>query len=71
MLLTQDFPPMDGGIARWMAEFARRSPPSSLVVSTGSMPETEAFDATIPQEIQRVPVRARRLHRDAKLTGSV
>lgn len=61
MLLTQDFPPMDGGIARWMAEFARRSPPSSLVVSTGSMPETEAFDATIPQEIQRVPVRARRL----------
>ncbi len=52
---------MDGGIARWMAEFARRSPPRSLVVATGSMPDTDAFDATIPQEIQREPVRSRRL----------
>ena len=35
LLLTYDFPPIGGGIARWMAELARRYPAGSLVVSTG------------------------------------
>jgi hypothetical protein len=35
LLLTYDFPPMGGGIARMMGELARRYPPGTLVVSTG------------------------------------
>lgn len=35
LLLTCDFPPIGGGIARWMAELARRYPAGALVVSTG------------------------------------
>jgi phosphatidylinositol alpha-1,6-mannosyltransferase len=36
LLLSYDFPPMGGGIARWMGELAKRYPPGALVVSTGS-----------------------------------
>jgi hypothetical protein len=35
LLLTYDFPPMGGGIARMMGELASRYPPGTLVVSTG------------------------------------
>ena len=43
LLLAYDFPPIGGGIARWMAEIAERYPggPSSLVVSTGTMPNAD------------------------------
>ena len=46
LLLTYDFPPIGGGIARWMAELARRYPPGSLVVSTGLHPDAPDVDAT-------------------------
>src|SRR3954453_8766946 len=36
VLLSYDFPPMGGGIARWMGELAQRYPRGSLIVSTGS-----------------------------------
>ena len=45
LLLTYDFPPMGGGIARMMGELARRYPPGTLVVSTGRYeggPEADA-----------------------------
>ena len=35
LLLTFDFPPMRGGIARMMGELARSYPPGTRVVSTG------------------------------------
>jgi hypothetical protein len=38
LLLSYDFPPMGGGIARWMGELARRFPAESLVISTGHCP---------------------------------
>ncbi len=60
-LLTFDFPPMGGGIARWMGELARRFPPESLVVSTGSVLGSEASDASFPNPVDRVGVPARRL----------
>jgi hypothetical protein len=39
LLLSYDFPPIGGGISRWMAELAKRYPAGTLVVSTGSHPE--------------------------------
>ena len=55
LLLTYDFPPIGGGIARWMAELARRYPPGSLVVSTGQHPDSPDVDATFPNPVDRLP----------------
>ena len=61
LLLTYDFPPIGGGIARWMAELARRYPKGSLVVSTGQHPDAPDVDSTFPNPIDRLPIAARRL----------
>jgi phosphatidylinositol alpha-1,6-mannosyltransferase len=61
LLLTYDFPPIGGGIARWMAELAKRYPPGSLVVSTGQHPDASDVDATLPNRVDRLPLAARRL----------
>ena len=61
LLLTYDFPPIGGGIARWMAELAKRYPAGSLVVSTGSHPDASDVDATFKNRVDRLPVAPRRL----------
>lgn len=61
LLLTFDFPPMGGGIARWMGEIARRYPPGELIVSTGSIANAEFSDASFPNRIDRLGLPARRL----------
>ena len=61
LLLTYDFPPMGGGIARWMAELAKRYPPGSLVVSTGQHPDAPDVDSTLPNRVDRLPLAARKL----------
>jgi len=61
LLLTYDFPPMGGGIARWMGELARRYAPGALVVSTGQNADAADVDATFPNRIDRLPVPAKRL----------
>jgi phosphatidylinositol alpha-1,6-mannosyltransferase len=61
LLLTYDFPPIPGGIARWMAELAKRYPPGGLVVSTGQHPDSPDVDATFPNPVDRLPISARRL----------
>lgn len=61
LLLAFNFPPHGGGIARMMGEMARRYPPQSLLVSTARYPDSAAFDATVPQLVDRVGVRATRL----------
>ena len=61
LLLTYDFPPMGGGIARWMAEIALRYPPGALIVSTGSMEHSEAADRRYPNRVDRLAIPARRL----------
>ncbi|HEV2672782.1 MAG TPA: glycosyltransferase family 4 protein [Gemmatimonadales bacterium] len=61
LLLAFNFPPHEGGIARMMGELARRYPPYSLVISTGSYDESAASDATFQQTIDRVAVPAQRL----------
>lgn len=61
LLFTFDFPPMGGGIARWMEELALRYPPGELIVSTGLFPGWEAADAAFPNRVDRVAVAAGRL----------
>lgn len=61
LLLTYDFPPMGGGVARWMGELAGRFPPDSLIVSTGSMSGSEPVDAALPNAVDRIRIPARRL----------
>ncbi|MBA3258532.1 MAG: glycosyltransferase family 4 protein [Gemmatimonadales bacterium] len=61
LLLTYDFPPIGGGIARWMAELAKRYPPGGLVVSTGQHPDAPAVDVAFPNQVDRLPISAQRL----------
>jgi phosphatidylinositol alpha-1,6-mannosyltransferase len=61
LLLTYDFPPIGGGIARWMAELAKCYPPGSLVVSTGQSRDASDVDASFPNRVDRLTVSSRRL----------
>jgi phosphatidylinositol alpha-1,6-mannosyltransferase len=61
LLAVYDFPPMGGGIARTMGEIARHAPAGSLVVSTGRVPGSEAFDAASPSCVDRLRVDSARL----------
>jgi phosphatidylinositol alpha-1,6-mannosyltransferase len=61
LLLTFNFPPHGGGIARMMGELALRYPPHTLVVSTGSYPDSAELDGRFPQIIDRAGIRATRL----------
>lgn len=81
LLLTYDFPPMGGGIARMMGELAKRYPPGTLVVSTGQHQCSDEVDGSLPNRIDRVEIPSRRLrtvqglllwsHRAARLARSV
>jgi phosphatidylinositol alpha-1,6-mannosyltransferase len=61
VLLAYDFPPIAGGLARWMGELARHYPPGSLVVSTGQHEGSEDVDGELPNRVDRVSVPSRRL----------
>lgn len=61
LLLAYDFPPIGGGIARLMAEVARRYPEPGLVVCTGAHPEAAAADRDAGCRVERIAVPARRL----------
>jgi phosphatidylinositol alpha-1,6-mannosyltransferase len=61
MLLAYDFPPIGGGLARWMGELARHYPPGKLVVSTGQSEDSDDVDVELPNRVDRVSVQARRL----------
>ena len=61
LLITRDFPPVGGGIARWMGEMAKRYPPGSLIVSTGKVPGSQTSDGLFPNRIDRIPFPATRL----------
>jgi phosphatidylinositol alpha-1,6-mannosyltransferase len=61
LLFTYDFPPLGGGIARWMSEVARRYPPEMLTVSTGQMPGSSEIDRAFPAIIDRLDLPSPRL----------
>ena len=61
-LLTDEFPPLQTGIARLMGEFARRYPRGELLVSTGQHRDSLETDGKFPAAtIDRLPIPARRL----------
>jgi phosphatidylinositol alpha-1,6-mannosyltransferase len=47
-LLTDEFPPIQTGIARQMGEIARRYPPGDMIVSTGQHRDAHETDAAYP-----------------------
>jgi len=61
LLLTHDFPPMSGGISRWMGELARRYPQGELVVSTAQHPDSDEVDERLPNRVDRLAMPAKRL----------
>ena len=61
LLLTYDFPPLGGGIARMMGELAMRYPPGSLVISTGRCPGSATVDAAMSNRVHRSSIDSRRL----------
>jgi phosphatidylinositol alpha-1,6-mannosyltransferase len=61
LLLSYDFPPIGGGIARVTGELARRYPPGSLLVSTGHYPGSAGVDAQLPNQVDRLALRSTRL----------
>jgi phosphatidylinositol alpha-1,6-mannosyltransferase len=61
LLFAHDFPPMGGGIARWMEALARGYPSGDLVVSTGAVVGSAAADASLPQRVDRVSIPSERL----------
>ncbi len=61
VLFAYEFPPMVGGIARWMEALALVSPPGSLTVSTGRVPGAAASDARLPNPVDRIAVPSQRL----------
>lgn len=61
LLLTLAFPPLAGGVSRWMCEIARRYPPPGLVVSTAFHSDSADLDGTLPSPVDRLPLAPRRL----------
>ncbi len=68
LLLVHDFPPIGGGVARAMGELARHAGPGRLIVSTGRVEGSDAFDAGCGSRVDRVAVPSGRLRH---LTGLV
>jgi len=54
LLVTNDFPPKDGGIQQYLWELWRRLPAEDVTVLTAPHPEAAAWDATQPFRIERI-----------------
>lgn len=62
LLLTDEFPPLQTGIARLMGEIARRYPRGELIVSTGQHRDSLETDGRFPGAvIDRLPIPTRNL----------
>jgi phosphatidylinositol alpha-1,6-mannosyltransferase len=55
LLVTNDFPPRQGGIQSFIHELSVRQPAGSLVVYTSNYPGSAAFDAAQPFPVVRHP----------------
>ncbi len=61
LLVTNDFPPVVGGIQSYLADYTRRLPAADLTVLTSTPPEgaevARAFDATVDFPVHRMRTR--------------
>ncbi len=55
LVVTNDFPPRQGGIQTFVAALLERRPPDSLVVLASRSPGWEAHDARLPYRVVRRP----------------
>ena len=59
LLVTNDWPPVVGGIQSYLDDYTRRLPAQDLTVLTSTTPEgpaaAAAYDATLPFEVVRMP----------------
>ena len=55
LVVTNDFPPRQGGIQTFVAALLERRPPDSLVVLASRSPGWEAYDAQLPYRVVRRP----------------
>jgi phosphatidylinositol alpha-1,6-mannosyltransferase len=55
-LLTLDFPPISGGISRYLYEIATHLPPGMVRVTGVAADSNEAADASYPLAVHRLPV---------------
>ncbi|MGY1603388.1 glycosyltransferase family 4 protein [Geodermatophilus sp. SYSU D00815] len=55
LVVTNDFPPRQGGIQTFVAALLARRPPDSLVVLASRSPGWEAHDAALPYPVVRRP----------------
>ncbi|MGY1672993.1 glycosyltransferase family 4 protein [Geodermatophilus sp. SYSU D00710] len=55
LVVTNDFPPRQGGIQTFVAALLERRPPDSLVVLASRSPGWEAYDAQLPYPVVRRP----------------
>lgn len=56
LLLSQIFPPQNGGSGRWFWEIYRRLQRDQFVIAVGLHPDAACFDATHELNIQRLPL---------------
>lgn len=56
LLLTQNFPPIEGGSGRWFWELYSRLPEKQVVICTDDVEDGYAFDETNDLHIIRVPM---------------
>lgn len=63
LLLSYDFPPISGGIARWMEGLVRSAPPGTILVSTGGKGSADErdFDQSLGSRVDRIAVPPDRL----------
>ena len=54
LVVTNDFPPRDGGIQTFVYELVRRMPPDSVTVFTSTWKGAAEFDAEQPFEVVRI-----------------
>ncbi|MFI0353532.1 glycosyltransferase family 4 protein [Actinomadura sp. 9N407] len=57
LIITNDFPPRQGGIETFVYELALRFPPGEVLVYTSAEPGAAAFDAGLPFPVVRDPAR--------------
>jgi phosphatidylinositol alpha-1,6-mannosyltransferase len=55
LLVTNDFPPRQGGIQTFLYELLRRLPADQVAVYASDHPGSEAFDAELPFPVRRHP----------------
>ena len=56
LVVTNDFPPILGGIENYIYSLVKRWPPSSVAVVTRQAPDAGKFDAQLDFEVHRRPV---------------